>query len=173
MISEEQKQYIIHSNRWPFSIIDIFIRYIIFVPIFSITTLILTFVIKKFSKLIYIDFLIIAFLLVFMILCSYYSFKKIKSESKFEEVISRKTVNQIIESITNNWGELKWRLKENNETIIVFSDFDYGYRQENLITIIKNSDCTFLINSRSNGNQPFTFGRNKNNLENLKTILKN
>ena len=171
MISEEQKQYILQNKKWSFTVNDIFIRYVIFIPILLITSLIFTYMIRKFSKMFFDDFLIVCALLMFIVLCSFYCLKRIKSESKFEEIKSGKTNSEIIESASNKWNDIKWLLKESDESIIVFSDIIVGFRQENIITIIKNSDCTFLINSRSNGNQPFTIWRNNENLSNLKNIL--
>ncbi len=173
MISEEQKQYILQNKKWSFTVNDVFIRYVIFVPILLITFLIFTYIIRKFSRMIFVDFIIVGILLMSVVLCSFYCLKKIKSESKFEEINSGKTNSEIIESASNKWNDIKWFLKENNESIIVFSDIIVGFRQENIITIIRKSDCSFLINSRSNGNQPFTFWRNKENLTNLKSILNN
>ncbi len=173
MISEEQKRYILQNKKWSFTVNDVFIRYVIFVPILLITFLIFTYIIRKFSRMIFVDFIIVSILLMCVVLCSFYCLKKIKSESKFEEINSGKTNSEIIESASNKWNDIKWLLKENNESIIVFSDIIIGFRQENIITIIRKSDCSFLINSRSNGNQPFTFWRNKENLINLKSILNN
>lgn len=171
MISEEQKQYVLQNKKWSFTVNDVFIRYVIFVPILLITSLIFTYMIRKFSRMFFDDFLIVGAILMFMVLCSFYCLKRIKSESKFEEIKSGKTNSEIIESASNKWNDIKWLLKESDESIIVFSDIILGFRQENIITIIKNSDCTFLINSRSNGNQPFTIWRNNENLSNLKNIL--
>jgi hypothetical protein len=173
MISEEQKRYILQNKKWSFTVNDVFIRYVIFVPILLITFLIFTYIIRKFSRMIFVDFIIVGILLMCVVSCSFYCLKKIKSESKFEEINSGKTNSEIIESASNKWNDIKWLLKENNESIIVFSDIIVGFRQENIITIIRKSDCIFLINSRSNGNQPFTFWRNKENLTNLKSILNN
>ena len=117
------------------------------------------------------DFINTGIMLLILTLCFIFCLKKIKAERKFEEIECKTTNTEIIESVSNNWNELKWILKSNDESTIVFSDIIVGFRQENIITIIKNSDCTFLINSRSNGNQPFTIWRNNENLSNLKNIL--
>lgn len=171
MISEEQKNYILKNKKWSFEMNDIPIRYGIFIPILIFGFILFTYIIRKYSIMVLTDFLNTGIMLLILTLCFIFCLKKIKAESRFEEIVCKRTNIEIIESVSKNWNELKWILKSNDESSIVFSDIIVGFRQENIITIIKNSDCTLLINSRSNGNQPFTIWRNNKNLLNLINIL--
>ena len=171
MLSEKQKVYILENKKWPFRFNDIFIQYGIFIPIILFGFILFAFLSKKYSIMELNEFIISGLLIIFLAFCTFISIKKINGELKFEEIESKKSNTEITECITENWNELKWILKDNKESTIVYSDIIVGFRQENIITIIKNSNSTFLINSRSNGNQPFTFWRNDKNISNLKKII--
>ncbi len=175
MLRNEEIVYIKTNLKWKFNWTD-FTRYFIIIGPIGITFIAFSMFYGGFKfGHIYKDnfmnpfFCTASFGLLLGLFFTYYTFKRIEMERKFQLLELPDNISFV--DISDKIQTIKWTIIGKEKHVIRASTKISLFSWGECVTIIKGNDNTILINSQPFGRQPFTFNRDKVNFKKLKDAL--
>ncbi len=157
---KESKEYIIKNLKWPISNLSYLSNYfILFVPVVLIYISMTEYERGNSITTIFLTGIVLLFFIIY----------RIESERKFRELVLTKdfSTSEIAKILTENSMSLKNHQDEIIELYTNISSFSWG----EIVTIIKVSKNTILINSQPCGRNPFTLFKEGVNYNKIKKML--